>query len=242
MTAETLVSIVSSGPGDPDLLTIKAAKRIKEADVILYDDLSAGDILNGARNDAELVAVGKRAGKRSFKQQHVNQLLVDYARNYPRVVRLKSGDAGIFGRLEEELRVLHDANIAFEIIPGVTSVCAAAAIAQIPLTRRLNARRLQFITGADVSGTLPENLNWTALTDADATTAVYMGRRSFPKLAKQLIHHGLAPDTPALFAESIGREGEQLARTTVAALAATLAREPSTQPTLIVYGPLMEPL
>ena len=235
-----LVSIVSSGSGDPELLTVKAARLIREADVILHDDLSAGPILADARSDAELVAVGKRAGKRSFKQDHVNRLLVEYARNYPNVVRLKSGDAGIFGRLEEEIRALHEAEIAFEIVPGVPAACAAAAAANIPLTRRLAARRVQFITGADVTGDLPKDLNLPALTDPNATTAVYMGRRSFPKLASLLIENGLAENTPAILAESVGSHDERLTWSTVQELAQSISEEASSQPALILYGPLMD--
>ncbi|PID61171.1 MAG: uroporphyrinogen-III C-methyltransferase [Gammaproteobacteria bacterium] len=238
----SLVSIVSSGPGDPELLTVKAAQRIREADVILHDDLSAGAMLATARDDADIVAVGKRAGKRSFKQEHVNRLLIDYARSHASVVRLKSGDAGIFGRLEEEIRALHEAGIAYEIIPGVPAACAAAAAAHMPLTRRLAARRLQFITGTDVTGSLPEDLNMAALTDTDATTAVYMGRRSFPQLAQLLIDNGLAPDTPAVLAESVARADESLTRSTVAELAQSITEETGTRPALILYGALMESL
>ncbi|MBR0714732.1 uroporphyrinogen-III C-methyltransferase [Bradyrhizobium liaoningense] len=233
------VSFISAGPGDPDLLTLKGAARLREADVVLYDDLASGKILDLARSDASLVAVGKRAGRPSTKQQHVNRLLVDYAATGARVVRLKSGDAGIFGRLEEEIETLRAANISYEIIPGVTSACAAAAQAGIPLTRRHTSRRVQFITGADVTGELPADLNWPALADADATTVVYMGRRTFPVLAAKLIEHGLAPDTPALLAESLGRPDERLVRTTVAELAEQLARGgAATTAAVILFGAL----
>ncbi len=123
------VSFVSSGPGDPELLTLKAADRLAKADVVLFDDLSAGPILGHARPGAELIAVGKRAGRPSPKQDHVNRLLVDHALTGLRVVRLKSGDSGLFGRLEEELDALTGAGIPYEIIPGVPSACAAAAAA-----------------------------------------------------------------------------------------------------------------
>ena len=121
------VSFVSAGPGDPDLLTMKGAARLREADVVLYDDLASGAILDLARSGANLVAVGKRAGRLSARQHHVSRLLVDYAAAGVRVVRLKSGDAGIFGRLEEELAALKQAGIPFEIVPGVTSASAGAA-------------------------------------------------------------------------------------------------------------------
>ncbi|MEW6642017.1 MAG: uroporphyrinogen-III C-methyltransferase [Pseudomonadota bacterium] len=233
------VSFVSAGPGDPELLTLKAAARLRDADVVLYDDLASGAILDHARPGANLVAVGKRAGRPSTKQQHVNRLLVDHAAAGARVVRLKSGDAGIFGRLEEEIEALNAAGIGYEIIPGVTSACAAAARAGMPLTRRLSARRVQFVTGADVTGQLPTTLNWAALADPDATTVVYMGKRTFPALVAKLIEHGMAPDTPALFAESLGHAEERLVRTTIAELAALLAQI-GTAPTaaVIVFGPL----
>ena len=233
------VSFVSAGPGDPELLTLKGAARLREADVVLYDDLASGAILDLARPGANLVAVGKRAGRPSTKQQHVNRLLVDYAATGARVVRLKSGDAGIFGRLEEEIETLRAADIGYEIVPGVTSACVAAAQAGIPLTRRNTSRRVQFVTGADVTGQLPWNLNWAALADPDATTVVYMGRRTFPDLAAKLIAHGLAPDTPALFAESLGRADERLVRTTIAKLAEELAHaEPATTAAVILFGAL----
>ena len=173
------VSFVGSGPGDPELLTLKAADRLRQADVVLFDDLSSGPILSHVRSGADLVGVGKRAGRTSPKQHHVSRLLVDYAQTNQRVVRLKSGDGGTFGRLEEELTALRDANIPYEIIPGIPSACAAAAAAGIPLTRRLTARRVQFVTGHDVSGALPADLNLAALADPMATTVVFMGKANF---------------------------------------------------------------
>ncbi|MGV7212338.1 uroporphyrinogen-III C-methyltransferase [Bradyrhizobium sp. UFLA05-112] len=233
------VSFISAGPGDPELLTLKGAARLREADVVLYDDLASGTILELARPGANLVAVGKRAGRPSTKQQHVNRLLVDYAATGARVVRLKSGDAGIFGRLEEEIETLRASGIGYEIVPGVTSACVAAAQAGIPLTRRNTARRVQFVTGADVTGQLPQNLNWAALADPDATTVIYMGRRTFPELATKLIAQGLSPETPALFAESLGRADERLVRTTIAKLAEELAQAvPATTAAVILFGAL----
>jgi uroporphyrin-III C-methyltransferase len=232
------VSFVSSGPGDPELLTLRAADRLARADAVLFDDLSAGPILAHARPGADLVAVGKRAGRPSPRQDHVSRLLIDYARQGGRVVRLKSGDAGLFGRLEEEVDALHAAGIGFEIVPGVTAASAAAAAAAIPLTRRLTARRVQFVTGADTAGTLPADLNWPALADPGATTVVYMGKRTWPALAGRLLAEGLPPDTPALLAEAIGHPGAVLARATVATLAAHPALAAASRPALILYGPL----
>lgn len=232
------VSFVSAGAGDPELLTLKAVARLRAADVVLYDDLASGAILDHVRKEARLVSVGKRAGRPSAKQEHVSRLLVEYAATGAAVVRLKSGDAGVFGRLEEEIEALRAAGVAYEIVPGVTAAFAAAAAAGIPLTRRHTARRLQFITGADVRGELPEDLNWAALTDPHSTTAVYMGKRTFPALAAKLIAHGLAPDTAALLAESVGHADQRFVRTTVAKLAEQLAHEAVTATAVILFGAL----
>ena len=234
------VIFVSAGPGDPDLLTVKAAKAIGRADAILFDDLSAGGILALAREGADLVGVGKRAGRASPKQDHVSRLLVDYALTGATVVRLKSGDSGIFGRLEEELVALRAAGIPYEIIPGVTSASAAAAAAGIPLTRRVHAQRVQFITAADTSGNLPPGLNIAALADPQATTVVFMGKRTFPALVAALIAQGLSPDTPAMLAESVSQPEQVLWRGTISALAVRLAKERGPLPGLVIYGPLAD--
>ncbi|MGY6411979.1 MAG: uroporphyrinogen-III C-methyltransferase [Alkalilacustris sp.] len=230
------VSFVSAGPGDPELLTLKAVDRLRRADAVLFDDLAAGPILTHARPGADLVGVGKRAGRTSPRQDHVSRLLVAYAETGARVVRLKSGDAGLFGRLEEEICALRTARIAHEIVPGVTSACAAAAAAGIPLTRRLTARRVQFVTGHDASGRLPCDIDLGALSDAQATTVVFMGRRTFPELAHALMARGLPGDTPALMAEAVTTPDQRLTRGTVAGFAA--ATGDGSGPVLILYGPL----
>lgn len=232
------VHFVSAGPGDPELVTLRAVKRLQAAEVVLFDDLASGPVLGHAASGAELIAVGKRAGRPSARQDAVNALLVEHARAGRRVVRLKSGDSGIFGRLEEEILALRAAGIGYEIVPGVPSACAAAAAAGIPLTRRLTARRVQFVTGADITGGLPEALNWPALADAAATTLVFMGQRSFPRLAAGLIAHGLPETTPALLAEAVGHPEQRLLPSTLGELARALAAGPSDRPALILYGAL----
>lgn len=234
------VSFVGSGPGDPELLTLKALDRLKRADAILYDDLSAGPILSFAGQGTDLVGVGKRAGRPSPRQDHVSRLLVEYAKAGGRIVRLKAGDGGVFGRLEEELIALRDAGIPFEIVPGVASPLAAAAAAGIPLTRRLSARRVQFVTGHDVTGRLPEDLNLAALADAEACTVVFMGKRTFPALAETLMAHGLPPDTPAMLAEAVGSPDAAYTRSTVVELARSLAEGIGDKPALIFYGALAD--
>ncbi|MEB8386686.1 uroporphyrinogen-III C-methyltransferase [Rhodobacteraceae bacterium KMM 6894] len=235
------VSFVGSGPGDPELLTLKAVDRLKRADAVLFDDLSAGPILTHARSGADLVGVGKRAGRASPRQDHVSRLLVDYAQIDQRVVRLKSGDGGLFGRLEEELVALRAAGIPYEIIPGVPSAVAAAAAAGIPLTRRLTARRVQFVTGHDVTGKLPDDISLTALADPTASTVIFMGKRTFPGLLAQLLAHGLPPDTPAILAEDVSRPEQRITRSDVSTLAEQLSQEVGDSAALILYGPLAEP-
>jgi uroporphyrin-III C-methyltransferase len=236
----SFVHFVSSGPGDPDLLTVKAARLLAQADAVLFDDLSSGPILALCKPGADLVGVGKRAGRASPRQDHVSRLLVDYARSGQMVVRLKSGDSGIFGRLEEEITALRAAGIGYEIVPGVPSPCAAAALAGIPLTRRLASRRVQFITGADVSGGLPPDLNWAALADPNATTCVFMGKRTLAALTAGLAAHGLPPTTPAMLAESVGHADQRFLRGTLESLSQALKDDPGPNPAIILYGPLAE--
>ncbi len=235
------VSFVSSGPGDPELLTLKAVARLQAADAVLFDDLSSGPILAHARAGADLVGVGKRAGRASPRQDHVSRLLVDYAKTGAKVVRLKSGDCGLFGRLEEEITALGAAGIGYEIIPGVTSAMAAAAAAGIPLTRRLTARRVQFVTGHDVTGALPEDLNLAALADPAATTVIFMGKRTFAQLAGLLTGAGLSPDTPAILAESVSTPAQKILRGTMGGMAELIAAEGGDGPALILLGPLANP-
>ena len=234
------VSFVSSGPGDPELLTVKAVNRLKQADAILFDDLSSGPILQYARADADLVAVGKRANRPSPKQHAVSQLLVEYAQNGGHIVRLKSGDGGLFGRLEEELIALKQAGINYEIIPGVSSAFAAAAAAGIPLTRRLCARRIQFITGRDITGDFPDDFNLTALADPSALTVVFMGKSTFGKMQKILQEYGLPESTPALLAEAVATPEQKFTRTTMGELARMLSNDISPNPALILYGSLAD--
>jgi uroporphyrin-III C-methyltransferase len=236
------VAFVGAGPGDPELLTVRAVKRIEAAEVVLYDDLAAsGPVLGLARARAEKVAVGKRAGRPSPRQDAVSALLVAYARTGRRVVRLKAGDPGVFGRLDEEIAALRAAGLPFEIVPGINAAAAAAAEAGASLTRRVAARRLQFVTGHDVDGRLPGDLRLSALADPGATTAVFMGKATFPALAARLIAEGLPADTPALLAENVGAPDRRLDRGTVAEIAARLAEAPPSGPCVILYGAAMGP-
>ena len=233
------ISFVSSGPGNPDLLTVQAVKRISDADIIFYDDLSAGEILNLAKKSATLLSVGKRAGLASPKQNQVSRLLVEYGRTGKKIVRLKSGDSSIFSRLEEEITALNENGLEFEIIPGVSSAMAAAAAAKIPLTRRVMSRRVQFITGHDLNGELPDDLNIASLIDPNCTTVIFMGKKTFPNLAQILLENGLDIKTKVLIAEDISRKEENIKKGTIEEILIYLKDIKSNHPAVIIFGPLL---
>src|SRR6202012_741944 len=203
------IALRGGGPGDVDLLTLRAVERLRTADVVLYDDLAGDEILSFARPEAELIAVGKRAGHPAPRQQEVSRLMIDYARLGKRVVRVKSGDPSIFARADEELSAAREAGIPIEIVPGITTATAAAAYLGTSLTKRLVARRVQMVTGHDVDGKLPTDLDIAALADPGATTCVFMGKATFAALAEKLIAHGLSPETPAAVVESLGSPSTQ---------------------------------
>ncbi len=233
------VSFVSSGPGDPDLLTLKALERLKSANVILYDDLSSDSILDIVDKNIDLISVGKRAGYKSPKQDEVSRLLVEYAKTGNKVVRLKSGDCSIFGRLEEEILALKKANISYEVIPGVSSAFAAMAEAGIPLTRRKESRKVQFITGHDLDGNFPNDLKNKSLADSNTTTVVFMAKKNYSILLKFLISEGLPKSTPAIVAVSVSKSSQKIYKTTIEKAPYYLAKKiVQDSPTLIIYGPI----
>lgn len=230
------VSLVGAGPGDRDLLTLRAADRLRTADVVLYDDLASGAVLDLIRPGAERVAVGKRAKRPSPKQAEVSRLIVDYARLGLNVVRLKAGDPTVFGRVDEEIEALVAAGITFEIVPGIASPLAAAAEAGLSLSKRLVARRVQFVTGHDVDGEMPKDLDLAALADPGATTCVFMGKGTFGQLVTALVARGLSPQTPAVMAVSLGTPDKHLVQSTISELAALLTDAPPSGPAMILYG------
>src|ERR1700693_551857 len=198
------IALIGAGPGDVDLLTLRAVERLRAADVILYDDLAGDEILSYARPDAELIAVGKRAGHPSPKQQEVSRLMIGYARLGKRVVRVKSGDPSIFARADEEIAAARAAGVPIEIVPGLTTAPAPPSYLCTSLTNRGVPRRVQMIPGHDVDGRLPDDLDIAALADPGATTCVFMGKATFAALAEKLIAHGLSGGTPTGAVESLG--------------------------------------
>ena len=233
---EGSVALVGAGPGDPELLTLKALRMLQSADVVLYDDLVAPAIVDMARREAEKIAVGKRGYKPSCKQDHIVALMIELAGQGKRIVRLKGGDPMVFGRASEEIAALRGAGIPVEVVPGVTAALGAAASLQTSLTERATARRLQFITAHAHDGKLPEDIDWRALCDPGASSVVYMGVRTLGALAERLLAHGADPATPALLVERATCPDERRIAGTIATLPAKAAAQAPSGPCLILIG------
>ena len=214
------VVLVGAGPGDPELLTLKAVRVLQSADVVLFDALVSDGVLELVRREARCLAVGKRGGRASCRQQDINDLMVRLARRGKRVVRLKAGDPMIFGRAGEEIARLEAAGIPVEIVPGITAGLAAAAALGVSLTHRDHAHSVRFVTGHSKDGGLPDGLDWQGLADGETSLVFYMAGRTGAAVAARLIAAGLPPETPAVAMASVSRPDEQRWAGTLAALAA----------------------
>lgn len=234
--SEGAVTLVGAGPGDPDLLTVKALRALQSADAVLYDDLVAKPILSCIRPGAQLLDVGKRGYRKSCKQPDINAEMVRLARQGLKVVRLKSGDPLIFGRAGEEITACREAGVPITVVPGVTSAQGAAANLKVALTHRDHARRLQFITAHDRRGHLPSDIDWGAIADSAATTVVYMPKRTLAELTEIAVAHGLDPKTPAVAVANATRSDEQVFLSSVGAIAAELDAAHPDGPVLIMIG------
>jgi|SRR5579872_112340 len=225
------VYLVGAGPGDPELLTLKALRLLRTADAVLYDELVAPEILKLISPAAQLHNVGKRCGKKKILQQEINFLMIALANSGLHVVRLKSGDPLIFGRAGEEIEALRRANISFEIVPGITSALGAAAAAQIPLTHRRASSALVLITAHQASES--ESANWAKLAGSGATLVIYMPGQKYSEVAARLTSAGLAGSTPCAIVSRATTRQQKTHRTTISALrhAPQLAA-----PTLLVVG------
>jgi uroporphyrin-III C-methyltransferase/precorrin-2 dehydrogenase/sirohydrochlorin ferrochelatase len=230
------VTLIGAGPGDPELLTLKAVRALQAADVVLYDDLVMPGSLDFARREATRLSVGKRGYKPSCTQEDISDLMVSLARQGKRVARLKGGDPMVFGRAGEEIAALRAAGVSVEVVPGVTAASAAAAALRSSLTERALARRLQFITAHTREGKLPEDLDWRALADPGATSVVYMGLKTLPALAARLIAEGLPPDTPAALVERASWPDERRVLATIADLPGRAALEGAKSPCVVMIG------
>lgn len=225
------VWLVGAGPGNPDLLTVRALRLIESADIIFYDALVSDEILALASTQ-NLVPVGKRAGQISTKQEFINRSLVAASRQHCQVVRLKGGDPMVFGRAQEEIDALRAVGVAVEVVPGITAAIAASASLGISLTRRGVARSVAFATAASGVGESPSN-GLDALLPS-GTSAIYMGKAERQATARQLLANGWTADTPAVLVENVSRPDQQVFYTTLAGL---LRSEFSLRgPTLLLLG------
>jgi len=225
------VYLVGAGPGDPDLLTLKALRVLRSADAVLHDDLVSTEILQLIPAAAQLHNVGKRCGHKNIVQAEINFLMVALADSGMTVVRLKSGDPMIFGRAGEEIEALREANIPHEVVPGVTSALGAAAAAQIPLTHRRASSALVFITAHQAQGS--EAANWSKLAGSGATLVIYMPGQNYSEIAATLKAAGLAGETPCAIVSRATTPQQRTHRSTIA----ELHRSPQLPaPTLLVVG------
>lgn len=230
------VTLVGAGPGDAELLTLKAVRALQSADVILFDALVSDDVLDLARREAKRMLVGKRGGQRSCRQEDINALMVRFAREGKRVVRLKSGDPMVFGRAGEEVAELDAAGIPVDVVPGVSAVFALASELGISLTHRDHAHSLRLVTGHARDGSVPKDLDWRGLSDRDTTLVIYMGGRTARDIATRMIDEGRAPATPVVIASNIGRPDRDLKRLSLGALATGAYARESDGPVLIGVG------
>jgi uroporphyrin-III C-methyltransferase/precorrin-2 dehydrogenase/sirohydrochlorin ferrochelatase len=191
---EGRVTLVGAGPGDPDLLTIKALRALQDADIIFYDELVSPEVLDRARRDAARVPVGRRVGRPGIGQDAINKLLIEAAKSGQRAVRLKGGDPFVFGRGGEEVEALREAGVAYSVIPGITAGLGAAAESEVPLTFRGEALRITFLTAHKAEDA--ETVDWTTLTDSKMTVVVYMGMTAAPAIRAGLLAAGRSPQTP----------------------------------------------
>jgi len=220
--AEGRVTLVGAGPGDPDLLTIKALRALQDADIVFYDELVSPEILDRVRRDASRVPVGRRVGKPGVGQDAINRLMIEAARSGQRAVRLKGGDAFVFGRGGEEVEALRDAGIAYSVVPGITAGLGAAAQFEVPLTFRHEALRITFLTAHKAKDA--ETVDWSVLTDQKMTVVVYMGMTAAPSVRAGLLAAGRSPRTPVGVFARVTRPDSQAAVGTLEELPALVDR------------------
>jgi uroporphyrin-III C-methyltransferase/precorrin-2 dehydrogenase/sirohydrochlorin ferrochelatase len=229
------VTLVGAGPGDPELLTLRAVRALQSADVILIDDLVAPGVLDFARREAKKMMVGKTGFAPSCKQEEINALMVSLAKSGKRVVRLKGGDPMIFGRAGEEVAACRAAGIAVEVVPGISAAQGAASRLGLSLTHRKLARRVQYITGHAANGRLPADLDWQSLTHPSTTTVVYMPKKILSELSAKAIARGLPADTPAIAVIAATRPEQTVITGTIADIAGRLDNAPE-GPVLVMIG------
>ena len=230
------VTLVGAGPGDAELLTLKAVRALQAADVILFDDLVSNDVLELARREAKRMLVGKRGGRESCRQDDINATMIKLAKAGKNVVRLKGGDPMIFGRAGEEIAKLEEEGIAVTVVPGITSALAMAAQLGVSLTHRDHAQSVRFVTGHSRNGELPTDLDWLGIADPRTTTVFYMGGRTAGQIGYRLTAKGLDPSTPVVVSRSVAREGFERWVGTLGDLAEGIALVGYDEPVLIGVG------
>ena len=234
-TAHTgIVYLIGSGPGDLDLLTLRAARLIGEADAVVYDHLIAEGVLDLVRSDAEKIYVGKETSNHTVPQEALNLLLVRLAHEGKKVVRLKGGDPFIFGRGGEEIETLFEFGVAFEVVPGVTAAAGCAAYAGIPLTHRDHAQTVTFATGHLKDGTI--NLDWPALARPKQTVVFYMGVGGIEEICRQMIAHGLPGNHPAAVVQNGTTTRQRVLTADLSTLPGKVKAAGVTSPALIIVG------
>ncbi len=230
------VTLVGAGPGDAELLTLKAMRALQAADVILFDDLVSREVLELARREAKRLLVGKRGGRESCKQDDINDMMVRFAQAGKRVVRLKSGDPMIFGRAGEEIARLQAEGIAVDIVPGITSASAMAARLKTSLTHRDHAQQVRFVTGHSRHSDLPATLDWTSLAAPSQTTIFYMGGRMAGRIEQRLRDAGMSAETPVAVMSAVSRSNERRWCGPLHALADAIEEIGTDEPVLIGIG------
>jgi uroporphyrin-III C-methyltransferase len=233
----SVVSFVGAGPGDPELITLKGLRRLREAEVVLHDRLIPTSLLDEVSSDATVIDVGKAPGRPCMGQGQINWLLVDWARRREHVVRLKGGDPAVFGRLSEEIAAVRSAGIAFEVIPGVTAATAAAARLGISLTERGSASTVVFATGTDQTGHRPSALDWDVLARAEGTLVFYMSVGALDSITASLTSLGRDPREPAILVEQAGVGGERVIAARLGEIAAQARAADVKSPAVLITGP-----
>jgi len=233
------VVLVGAGPGDPELLTLRAVRALQSADVILIDDLVSHQVLDFARREAKKMMVGKTGHGPACKQSEINDLMVKLAKSGKRVVRLKGGDPMIFGRAGEEIAACRVANIPIEVVPGISAAQGAASRLLVSLTHRAQARRLQYVTGHDRDGRLPADIDWRSIADPSATTIVYMPKKTLRELSARAVAQGLDPSTPAVAIANATRVDETVVAGTIGDIAQKIEDRAPEGPVLVMIGKVL---